>query len=84
MLLKERMKRIFFVGIVAFLLLVCVISCNLFEGSDRDTIRTHLSARINGKEVHFPVEISKINKVVDNNTKRGGYLQNSRPMSSMY
>ena len=61
------MKRNFFVGIVASLLIVCIISCSLFEGDQRDTVKTHLTTKINGEEVNIPVEISKINKVVDNN-----------------
>ena len=64
----KEMKRNSFVCILATLLLICLISCNLFEGNDRDTIRTHLTTKINGKEVNIPVEISKITKVINNNT----------------
>ena len=62
------MKRKILWGIVASSLIVCIISCSLFEGDSRDTVKTHLTTKIKGKEVNIPVEISKINKVVDNKT----------------
>ena len=58
-----------FISIIASLLIICIISCSLFEGDhNRDTIRTYVSATIKGKEIRIPVEINTIDKAADNNS----------------
>ena len=62
------MKRNIFIGIIASLLIICIVSCALFDGGDRETIRTYVSATIKGKKIKIPVERNTIDKAADNNS----------------
>ena len=53
------MKRNIFLGIIGLLLIICLIACSN-SGSGSSSKKVHVTARVNGKEVQIPVEISKI------------------------
>ena len=62
------MKRNILVGIVASLLLFCLIACSIFESSHRDTVQTYISTKVKGEEIRIPVRVSTIDKAADNNS----------------
>ncbi|MBQ6673765.1 MAG: hypothetical protein IJM77_04015, partial [Spirochaetia bacterium] len=63
------MKRNIFIGIVASILIVCLISCSILASDhDRDTVRTYVTTTIKGEEIKIPVEINTINKAAENNS----------------
>ena len=62
------MKRNILVGIVASLLLICLIACSIFESGHRDTVRTYVSATVRGEEIRFPVTVNTVAKAADNNS----------------
>ena len=63
------MKRNIFIGIVASILIICLISCSILASDhDRDTVRTYVSATVRGEEIRIPVEINTIDKAAENNS----------------
>ena len=63
------MKRNIFIGIVASILIICLISCSILASDhDRDTVRTYVSATVRGEEIRIPVEINTIDKAAENSS----------------
>ena len=63
------MKRNIFIGIIASILIICLISCSILASDhNRDTVRTYVTATIKGEEIKIPVEINTIDKAADNNS----------------
>ena len=57
------MKRNFFVGIVAILVLICLISCG--NSGHRDTVRTKIDKGINGDKGVIPVTIDNLEELME-------------------
>ncbi|MBQ7747304.1 MAG: hypothetical protein IJT92_07670 [Spirochaetia bacterium] len=59
------MKRIFLVGIVASLLMICFISCS---NSGRETVRAGIDTGFNGNKGEIPVTIDTIDEIAEDDS----------------
>ena len=60
------MKRNILVGIVAFLLLICIIACNNSGSSNnKKGVSVGISAGMNKEKENYPVEVKSIDEIMD-------------------